>query len=182
MFSGLNSQSQTCSAQRGLRVCAGLAGITGVQDQWCPSRACWHRGSSSLHAQAGEGAGSVCSPSQELLLSAAPISPSIFSHPSLPLSLSLHSSLHLFNHPSLLLSIHSSKDSSVHLYDSFPPFIRPFMHPSSHPSIPPSLSPPSGTGKGWRSGAIFGSVSLATAATTVCGGFYIGAKIFHTSY
>lgn len=28
-------------------------------------------------------------------------------------------------------------------------------------------------------GAYFGSVSLATAAAAVCGGFSIGAKIFH---
>lgn len=51
-------------------------------------RGCGTEAAFLFMARAGEGASRVCSPSQELLLSAAPISPSISSHPSLPLSLS----------------------------------------------------------------------------------------------
>lgn len=131
-----------------------------MQDHRCPSRCCWHRGSTSLHDQAEEGAGSACPPSQELLLSTAPISPSISSHASLPLSLSLHPFLSPSFQPplppplSIHLSIHPSKDSFVHLsislslLSSIPLSIPPSTLPCLHPSIPlPPSIPTAALGK-----------------------------------
>lgn len=168
VLSGLNVQSQTCPGQGGLEGWCWLSWCCRKAGPYVPKQGLLALGLCLSSSPGRRGSGSACSPPQELLLPPPPLCTHPSIHPSIPLL--LHPFLQTFLHPSL--------------HPSFPSLLHP-SHPYPHPSIPPSLClphPHSSIGKGWRSGAIFGSVSLATAATTVYGGFSIGAKIFHASY
>lgn len=131
-----------------MRACAGLAGITGMQDHGCPGRGCWH--SSCPGRRRGRqrllpfpGALAFCcthlSIHLQSCLSLYPFFPPSFQPPLTP-PVSIH------------LSIDPSKDSSVHLYDSpsFHPCLYPPLVPPFHPSIPPSLCLPQSPQRHWE--------------------------------
>lgn len=87
-----------------------------------------------------------------------PLHPSLHPCPVIPLSLSVHSSLHLFNHHSLLLFPFISPlippkiplPVSMTLFPSFHPSLYPPLVPPFHPSIPLSPCLPQSPQQHWE--------------------------------
>lgn len=137
LFSGLNTQSQTCSGQRGLEDLCWLS--------WCLRNAGPQVSKQVLQVallfmtRQKKGQAALAHLPRS---SCFPLHPSLHPSPAMPLSLSLslsiHSSLHLLNHPSLLVS----PFTSPFIPPKIPLSISPSLFPSFHPSLYPSLPPP----------------------------------------